>query len=415
MKEWLAATQKQGDIAPGSKITMQNWQQYKQFMPLGMQLLFEGKYFWKIPADVEMDVDAPFQVPVSKSYIEATEKYGSQTRIEHNASGHMYVANYSAGQPFPNPSGPEIGDQLLADNWFAYVPHLYVNTPNNTWSACTVDRFQNISCSSVAVVYRQEGYETDPGVPMNLPEAGDVWFTEWLEVQTPEQSRYTANLMVYHKDPEKWLDDYVFVPALRRSLRLSVTARCAPIQGSDYVQDDYKAIGFNGGLALFHAEYLGRRKVIGMLGKYDQMPSSHFPAEYDMPLGWPKPSWGKWRLYDVDIIDVRRIASEAAGYCYGSRIMYLDRYTHYPIWVDLYDSNLKLWKLQHWSLHMHNIPGIGPTIVNSGAIQLWDIQNDHATIGFETAGEALFNSEAPLNFRDYTKYATPSGLMQIMR
>ena len=40
----------------GTKITTANWQQYKQFMPLGMQKLFEGEYYWKMPADVEMDV-----------------------------------------------------------------------------------------------------------------------------------------------------------------------------------------------------------------------------------------------------------------------------------------------------------------------------------------------------------------------
>src|SRR5713226_9859931 len=38
-------------IAPGTVITMQNWQQYKQFMPDGMVWLFGGQYFWKMPAD----------------------------------------------------------------------------------------------------------------------------------------------------------------------------------------------------------------------------------------------------------------------------------------------------------------------------------------------------------------------------
>src|SRR3984893_9544687 len=43
-------------IPPGTTITMQNWQQYKQFMPDGMIALFEGKYFWKMPASAEMTV-----------------------------------------------------------------------------------------------------------------------------------------------------------------------------------------------------------------------------------------------------------------------------------------------------------------------------------------------------------------------
>jgi hypothetical protein len=44
MKAWMVGTKDQGSIPPGTKITMQNWQQYKQFMPVGMIALFEGKY-----------------------------------------------------------------------------------------------------------------------------------------------------------------------------------------------------------------------------------------------------------------------------------------------------------------------------------------------------------------------------------
>src|SRR5690348_13848332 len=41
-----------GAIPPGTVITMQNWQQYRQYMPDGMAALFAGQYFWKMPADV---------------------------------------------------------------------------------------------------------------------------------------------------------------------------------------------------------------------------------------------------------------------------------------------------------------------------------------------------------------------------
>jgi len=43
-------------IPPGTRITMQNWENYKQFMPDGMLWLFEGEYFWKMPPDVEINV-----------------------------------------------------------------------------------------------------------------------------------------------------------------------------------------------------------------------------------------------------------------------------------------------------------------------------------------------------------------------
>jgi hypothetical protein len=35
-----------GGIPSGTAITMANWQQYKDFMPEGMQAFFAGLYFW---------------------------------------------------------------------------------------------------------------------------------------------------------------------------------------------------------------------------------------------------------------------------------------------------------------------------------------------------------------------------------
>jgi hypothetical protein len=54
--EWLKTSEHQGDLAIGTKITMSNWQQYRQFMPVGMIHEFEGRYAWKMPADVEIDI-----------------------------------------------------------------------------------------------------------------------------------------------------------------------------------------------------------------------------------------------------------------------------------------------------------------------------------------------------------------------
>jgi hypothetical protein len=68
-------------IPPGTVITMQNWQQYKQFMTDGMVALFEGKYFWKMPPDVRIAVGPTVINPLPKSYLAATEKYSSGVKI----------------------------------------------------------------------------------------------------------------------------------------------------------------------------------------------------------------------------------------------------------------------------------------------------------------------------------------------
>jgi len=51
-------------IPPGTTVTTQNWRQYKQFMPDGMQALFAGTYFWKMPADLRMEVEPTGHYPL---------------------------------------------------------------------------------------------------------------------------------------------------------------------------------------------------------------------------------------------------------------------------------------------------------------------------------------------------------------
>jgi hypothetical protein len=70
-----------------------------------------------------------------------------------------------------------------------------------------------------------------------------------------------------------------------------------------------------------------------------------YPANYDRPLGWARPSWGAWSLRDMYVIDVRRIPQEAPGYRYGKRIMYVDKHFLHELWTDIYDANMELWKV----------------------------------------------------------------------
>src|SRR5579864_9520388 len=101
--------QSDNTIPPGTTITMQNWQNYKQFMPDGMVALFQGKYFWKMPADVAMEVGPTVTYPLPKSYMEATEKFASQVKIVELPDGGLTLTGYQGGIPFPNPAEPHKG------------------------------------------------------------------------------------------------------------------------------------------------------------------------------------------------------------------------------------------------------------------------------------------------------------------
>jgi hypothetical protein len=421
MDQWMKASEKQGDLPVGTKITMSNWQQYQQFMPLGMVKLFQGVYGWKMPADVEMDVGPTHEGGnLPKGWVEATEKYGSQTGVEILPNGHYVVKNYHGGTPFPNPQDPNKGWKVMANVFFNYVPAMYVHTPDNYGTVWSVDQHGNIAPSSIDVVYRLSDYITDQGFPQRESYAPGTWYTEWIMQETPEQARYTAALSLYYSDQEghPYPDSYVFVPSLRRSLRLSTTARCSPLFGWEWTYDDAKFNGFNGSTSTYTAEYLGDRKILN-LTVLNGAEGGAFPAGWDMPLGFPKPSWGKWEIRDTAIDDVHRIAKEAPGYCYASRILYADQEFWSANWVDLYDANRKLWKSIAYLNEVGDVPGMGHQWKDISESMAWDLQNTHATIwsSYGNPGKVgvYLNNNSPKEYFDGVKYGSPAGLMQIMR
>src|SRR5229473_80253 len=382
MKQWFTDAQHQdaARIPPGTKITMSNWQQYKQFMPYGMIGFFEGKWYWKMPSDVEIPIGPTRIIPFTKGYTEATEKYSSQTRVVHEPDGRMDVANYVAGQPFPNPQEPDKGYKVLANTWFKNVAHLLGTTPATGDSMfCAVDRFGNHNCQYVQSVYRQLAYNSDPGVPRTeSTSSGKFWYSEWLMVDIPEQARYTAVLTLHPMDVSQEEDDYTFVPSLLRSLKI-----------------------------------IAITELTGAEGK--------FPENFDMPMGWSKPSWGDYQVRDVDVIDIRRIPSMRPGYCYGSKIAYVDKAMNQSIWDEIYDPNLELWKVVPLWLAPATDVVTGDVYAPMNVIEQWyDIQNDHVThIGTGsqdgTHNTVLANHDFPLRYWDLVKYTTPTGLNMIMQ
>ena len=418
MDQWVKDTANQGTVPTTGTITMSNWQQYKQFIPLGMQKLFEGTYFWKMPQDVQINLAPAKYDFLPSSWVAATEQYGSQTSVKVLPNGHYELDNYHGGTPFPNPQDPHKGWKVLANVFFAFVPAVYVNSPSNYGSVWAVDRYGNVAQTTLDVVYRWSDYITDSGFPKTLDYAPGTWYTEWGMEESPEQARYTASLSLFYSDQEShpFPDTFVFVPALRRSLRLSATARCSPVFGFDWTYDDAKTNGFNGNTSIYDADYLGDRDFLTLA--HFNTDGGKFPDGYLMPLGFPKPSWGNWEVRKMAVIDAHRIASEAAGYCYSSRVIYADKEHWNGDWVDLYDSNRKLWKSIAYYNTSGDVPGLGH-VWNGVSSMAMDFQNSHETVwsgfGNPTTTKPFLDHNAPSQYLDGVKYGSPGGLMMIER
>jgi hypothetical protein len=405
-------------IPPGTKITMQNWQKYSRFMPVGLQQLWQGQFFWKLPADAEIDVAAGASIPLPKKVQRDTEKYSSQVKLLPIGDGGYKIQGYVAGIPFPNPTGDLAGVQILYNEYYAYIPYLITTYAK---LGLTMDRFGNKVNNEVREVNFKVKHLSDAGKPVDIPNTGDLFITQNNIIWTPEQSKYVNALQIFYNDPGKLPETFVFVPALRRSLRTSTAARCSPLLGSDYTEDDERSMNLQP--PIFQAKFIGYKKLLILAhpapGYIDETARYGRPTAYYWPLLFPKPAAGAWELRNVAVLDVRRTPAHATGYCYGSRMAFIDRENWQPIWMDLYDANLKLWKVGPSIYRPMPLPGTDGDVATGGGgpgdgeYTYWDLQNSHIT--FDIQSGAQINENAPKTYDDFARWGTPAGMQQVMQ
>jgi hypothetical protein len=399
-------------IPEGTRITLQNWQQYKQFMPIGMQALFNQQYPWKIGAGPEftMVVGPTIPVPLAKRYAQDTEKYAGQAKLRKVDSGGYTVDGYVAGVPFPVLNEEQAGYQVLYNAFYGFIPPVYRYTTNSS----LVDRFHNVFPQRTEVVYWRLSHISDPGMPINPDYGKGHLQTARYFVLAPEQTRYTTQLALQPDDPEQVQEIYVFLPSLRRSLRLSSAARCSPILGSDWVQDD-NSDGMAFQIPKFGANFQGEKKILAMVHarnpeRYD---ASNYLIKSSAP-GWPTAKVGSWELRDVYVVDVSPLPSMGA-YCYSHKVAYIDKQTWTQLGFDFYDNNTKLWKMNMIPMGPLKISTGEETLFHSANIDvMWDLQNQHVTSS-NIESHPQFGTNVPADLRDAATWAFPGSLARIMK
>ncbi len=409
------AADNENPIPPGTVITPQNWQHYKAFMPDGMRILFAGTPFWKMPPDFRMEIGATSSYPLPDAYLENTRKYSHLVQIRDLPGGGHTIAGYVAGLPFPEPAEPLKGYKILVNFWYRYVPYLYCGNDDHRYLVTTSGQ---VSGARWEQVFRRLSHISDVGQPINDPRAQGIDLSEYAMQLEPEQDKYTEILTLYYVDPTKAEDDFVFVPKLRRVIRQSSNSRCAPIGGSDFTPDDFS--GFNGGIARFQATYLHDQQIFTLVNasaKYFGDLSSYYG------MFFPKPEVGKWEVRDSYVIDTRRIPSLQAGYCYGKQIMWIDKHSYSVLWKDLYNSEMKLFRIGMFEKLAAPVPREGMQLNSGNAIEaIWDVKKGHLTIFITNGpgGKGLVANEAcrnvdGVNYDDVQRYSTVGGLPQVMR
>jgi Protein of unknown function (DUF1329) len=409
------------DIPVGTVINMQNWQKYKQYMTVGQQNVFEGLPNIKLPSDYSIQIGPYTNVPVPKAYREDTEKYAGTVTLKALPTGGFLPENYVAGVPFPaaatNPNEPNRGIKLLYNMYYNYKPMLMYKPDVEGYG---MDKFGNRARNKLIQIITRMNHISEPGQPHVLPGRLDgIYNVQYNESIQPEEAKYTVVLALFPDDPSKEEQIFLFVPALRRSLRSSAASRCAPFAGGDNYYDDINA-GFNGIPTEFTSTLLSPpnapNAIITMANRAlkDTTDDDSTPG---LNFAWPKPVYGKWEVRPVYPLELRPIEALLPGYCYPRKVIYVDTQNYQIMGDDRYDKGLKFWKAGFWWFWNTPIPNSPPDhIFNSflnATVTIVDFQNQHLTLGY--FNDTYVNTNVPAKFHNVERYASPAGLDEIMQ
>jgi hypothetical protein len=407
----LAAAGSKDTIAPGTQITLRNWQSYKRFLPFGLQALYSGRYLWHVGSGPEytLTVGTASHISLTRQFVLDTEKYSSQNHLEETASGGFTLRGYIAGLPFPNPGEPEKAAKILLNARNVYYCALWKSS-NRSF---LIDRFLNATpFRNIGVTWRL-AHLSFPGKPANPPYGRNYLQSARYEIKAPIQQKYLTVIFLQPEDPAAFAESWVFVPWLRRSLRLATRDGCAPNFG-DTLFDDQGNF-FLVPLANFKISFLGEHKILH-LTHANTDPAVRFNPDSIIVKGsvpgWPKPELGRWELREVYVIDVTPLPA-MSGYCYSHKIFYIDKEGWFPEELEMYDAEGKLWKTTISAITFAgvNVEGNPVPIANHAAIL--DLQKTHAT--FNLLGDISIDNDVSPDFQDAAIAAFPGGLANIMK
>ncbi len=399
-------------IAPGTKITLQNWKQYKNFMPIWLQAAYSGDYHWHIGPGPEFTINvAPTSnFPLPRKFLEDTEKFHDQVVLQKLPDGGYTIKGYTAGVPFPNPTDPDMAVKVMYDAWLPWRPAV---SYYYTWDRI-VDRFGNVSPEDTADTFYMMSFLSDEGYPNSTSYGTDYFQAGRYFVAAPEQSKYTTELQLQPKDPTRLQELYAFLPSLRRSLRLSSAARCTPLLGTDYIADDGSWLPPN-----FAPTYLGLKKVLTIVmdPSKSEDPKSYagggaYPG--DAFPGWPVAGTNHWELRDYYVIDLLALP-KLGNYCYSHRIFYVDKQTYYAAMAgaEAYDRTGKIYKMLWTANYPVNIHGVTTIYAYAtGMSMAIDFQNSHVTWNNDI--HVQIDNDAPASVRDMAN-STPGSLDRVMQ
>ncbi len=359
------------ELPEGTVISAKNLDQIMEdtFEGIKIKDLLTDKFqMWVRDYALEMKLGHSHELQVDPAYIEATEKYKGQAKLNADHT----VSNYTAGIPFTDvsPDDPDCGWKLAWD-------HFYANpVMGNSWIALgdvkiydakkgEIDHFTAWSAKSI--------FEGRTRGPARIGSDND--HARYLLVLTQPYDIAGIGVFTKQYNNGKLDDGWAYVKALRRVRRVAGgKSWMDPQPKMDLLNDDNQAVlGYPGWFKSWECK--GKRHILAVTTAKDpNIPYTFKDAVKEDEFPHWNPKGLIWEPREVYVVE----GVPPDEHPYSKKVLYMD--AKYPMYyhAELYDRKGQFWRLWRESYApiktCDGAPGYGFT--HTMAI---DFQNQRAT------------------------------------
>ena len=392
------------EFKPGDTLTQKDIAKLRPFIPPGF---FEMLNF----PELRMEIAPPENMSPDKAYMDCTEKYAAQTKMDAEGA----LLNYACGQPFPL-SEIKQGDLMsgVKEAWnYNWRPRAWgvrnLNSwvlvrpggshsswdhaqPPGNWFVSAADQtgyappeighyyggggnveriiegiFQLFQYSHIA-----EFMDSPLRGTLPIPGAEKIEFKEWDAFYTPFDIRGTAFVQIRYTDPRRADDSWAYIPVLRRVRRISTEVKSDSLLGTDFTLDDFW--GFNARVLDWKWTFLGFKDMLGTIGIKQDF--EHFYG----PMGTIPDDW--YRLRKTAVV----VREPKYRHTYSAAIMFIDTETSYCLYHFPFDKAGHLWKTNIWQYRFSEDTqrfardNKGVRALDFNGVVATDVQHKHASI-----------------------------------
>ncbi len=370
--------------------------------------------------EFRMKIGAPVNHTPRQDYVNCTEKYQSQVRLNPDHT----LANYVCGQPFPNSAlnvnDPDAGWKAAWNfeyRWQNYglftIPPVTLmrfggthdiptwTDPPSDWmdesglkglnySVPSADEMKRIYGGggsferTLSAFYRRVYFTHLAQLESHtapVPDAKLFEYKEFTGFYTPFDIRGTAFIVYHYEDAHREDDGWAYIPTLRRVRRISVAIKSDSLLGTDHTIADF--YGFSGRELTWDWKFLGWKEYLALQDseyEYSHLygPNGIIPDDV-------------WSLRKFAIVE--RTPKDPSS-PYSAVIDSWDSQNWDTFLMEAWDRAGKLWKVwefqKKWS---ETFKGDWQEPINKGvdttefqSIQVIDVQNNRGTIWIVPGG-----------------------------